>query len=61
MRELIESILVSLDGVIVAPERWAAFGAEAKLKEGVVIAPPWAGPVPGSEGRCGPAANTVGS
>jgi hypothetical protein len=61
MRKLIESILVSLDGVVVAPERWATFDAEAKLKEGVVIAPPWAGPVPGSGGRCGPAANTVGS
>jgi len=40
MRRLIESILVSLDGVIVAPQRWATFGAEAKLKEDVVIAPP---------------------
>jgi hypothetical protein len=61
MRELTESILVSPGGVIVAPGRRAAFGAEARLKEGVVIAPPWAGPVPGSGGRCGPAANTVGS
>jgi len=48
MRKLIESILVSLDGVIAAPDRWATFDAEAKLKEGVVIAPPWARPVAGS-------------
>ena len=60
MRKLIGSTLVSLGGVIVAPGRWAAFDPEAALKEGVVIAPPWAGPVPGSGGRCGPA-DTVGS
>ncbi len=29
MRKLIESTLVSLDGVIEAPERWANFDAEA--------------------------------
>ena len=29
MRKLIESTLVSLDGVIEAPERWASFDAEA--------------------------------
>ncbi|HEX4661711.1 MAG TPA: hypothetical protein VH307_30320, partial [Streptosporangiaceae bacterium] len=29
MRKLIESTLVSLDGVIEAPERWAIFDAEA--------------------------------
>ena len=29
MRKLIESTLVSLDGVIEAPERWATFDAEA--------------------------------
>ena len=29
MRKLIESTLVSLDGVIEAPERWANFGAES--------------------------------
>jgi hypothetical protein len=29
MRKLIESTLVSLDGVIEAPERWASFNAEA--------------------------------
>jgi len=29
MRKLIESTLVSLDGVIEAPERWAYFDAEA--------------------------------
>ena len=29
MRKLIESTLVSLDGVIAAPERWASFDAEA--------------------------------
>jgi hypothetical protein len=29
MRKLIESTLVSLDGVIEAPERWAHFDAEA--------------------------------
>jgi dihydrofolate reductase len=29
MRKLIESTLVSLDGVIEAPERWAIFGEEA--------------------------------
>ena len=29
MRKLIESTLVSLDGVIDAPERWASFDAEA--------------------------------
>jgi dihydrofolate reductase len=29
MRELIESTLVSLDGVMEAPERWANFDAEA--------------------------------
>lgn len=29
MRKLIESSLVSLDGVIEAPERWANFDAEA--------------------------------
>jgi hypothetical protein len=28
MRKLIESTLVSLDGVIEAPERWATFDAE---------------------------------
>jgi len=28
MRKLIESTLVSLDGVIEAPERWASFDAE---------------------------------
>ena len=28
MRKLIESALVSLDGVIEAPERWANFDAE---------------------------------
>jgi hypothetical protein len=28
MRKLIESTLVSLDGVTEAPERWATFGAE---------------------------------
>jgi hypothetical protein len=36
MRKLIESTLVSLDGVIEAPERWASFDAEAtalSLKE----------------------------
>ena len=30
MRKLIESTLVSLDGVIEAPERWASFDAESK-------------------------------
>jgi hypothetical protein len=29
MRKLIESTLVSLDGVVEAPERWASFDAEA--------------------------------
>jgi hypothetical protein len=29
MRKLIESTLVSLDGVIEAPERWATFDTEA--------------------------------
>ncbi len=29
MRKLIESTLVSLDGVIEGPERWASFDAEA--------------------------------
>ena len=29
MRKLIESTLVSLDGVIEAPERWVIFDAEA--------------------------------
>jgi hypothetical protein len=29
MRKLIESALISLDGVIEAPERWASFDAEA--------------------------------
>ena len=29
MRKLIESTLVTLDGVIEAPERWASFDAEA--------------------------------
>ena len=29
MRRLIESTIVSLDGVIEAPERWAGFKAEA--------------------------------
>jgi hypothetical protein len=29
MRKLIESTLVSLDGVIEAPERWASFDAES--------------------------------
>jgi dihydrofolate reductase len=29
MRKLIESTLVSLDGVIEAPERWVSFDAEA--------------------------------
>jgi hypothetical protein len=29
MRKLIESTLVSLDGVIEAPERWASFDAGA--------------------------------
>lgn len=29
MRKLIESTLVSPDGVIEAPERWATFDAEA--------------------------------
>jgi hypothetical protein len=29
MRRLIESTIVSLDGVIEAPERWAGFDAEA--------------------------------
>jgi hypothetical protein len=29
MRKLIESTLVSLNGVIEAPERWAGFDAEA--------------------------------
>ena len=29
MRKLIESTLISLDGVIEAPERWASFDAEA--------------------------------
>jgi len=29
MRKLIESTLVSLDGIIEAPERWANFDAEA--------------------------------
>lgn len=31
MRKLIESTLVSLDGVIEAPERWATFDAEAHI------------------------------
>ncbi len=30
MRKLIESTLVSLDGVIEAPERWANFDAEPR-------------------------------
>jgi hypothetical protein len=29
MRKLVESTLVSLDGVVEAPERWAIFDAEA--------------------------------
>ena len=29
MRKLVESTLISLDGVVEAPERWAAFDAEA--------------------------------
>jgi hypothetical protein len=32
MRKLIESTLVSLDGVIEAPERWANFDAEATAR-----------------------------
>lgn len=61
MRKLIESTLLSLDDVIEAPERRDTFDAKARLKEGLVAAPPGAGPVPGSGGRCGPAADTVGS
>ena len=30
MRKLVESTLVSLDGVIEAPERWASWDAEAE-------------------------------
>ena len=40
MRKLIESTLVSLDGVIEAPGRWANFDAEAtalSIKQLVVL------------------------
>jgi hypothetical protein len=33
MRKLIESTLVSLDGVTGAPERWATFDAERAVAE----------------------------